>query len=126
MNRIYIFDGIAPTYDFSNTLIVLGFEILTLAIELGLFYFLFRKQLDSQTMKKALLAIYGANITTFFVGAILYSAFFGFDWLFTGMYYGYQIVYPVFYAFSALISFLILPFLALLIYYTDDEEMQSE
>lgn len=115
MNGLIIFDGIAPTYDFSNTLIVLGFEILTILIEVSVFYMFFHKKMDKNTLSKALLTIYGINLLTFFVGATIYTSIYGFDWLFTGWYSEYNIIFPVLRAFAGLFTILVSPFLFFLI-----------
>ena len=115
MKNLIIFDGIIPTYDFSNTLIVLGFEILTILIEVSVFYMFFHKKMDKNTLSKALLTIYGINLLTFFVGATIYTSIYGFDWLFTGWYYDYNVVFPAFIAFTGLFTILVSPFLFFLI-----------
>ena len=110
-----IFDGIAPTYDFSNTFTVLGFEVLTILVEVSVFYMFFHKRMDKNTLFKALLTIYGANLLTFFVGAAIYTSIWGFDWLFTGWYYDYNVIFPAFIAFTDLFTILVSPFLFFLI-----------
>jgi len=110
-----IFDGITPTYDFSNTLIVLGFEILTILIEITVFYTFFHKKMDKNTLSKALLTIYGINLLTFFVGATIYTSIWGFDWLFIGWYYDYNAIFPAFMALSFLTLTLVTPLLIIVL-----------
>jgi len=126
MNGLIIFDGIAPTYDFSNTLIVLGFEILTILVEVSVFYMFFHKKMEKNTLFKALLTIYGINLLTFFVGATIYTSIWGFDWLFTGWYYDYNVIFPAFIAFSGLISVLVIPFLFVLFIFWKSEKVEMK
>jgi len=111
-----IFDGITPTYDFSNTFVVLGFEVLTILVETTVFYMFFHKKMDKNTLFTALLTIYGANLLTFFVGATIYTSIYGFDWLFTSWYYSYDVIFPAFIAFSGLISILVTPLLLIIVF----------
>ena len=108
-------DGFTPTYDFSNTFIVLGFEFLTILIEVSVFYMFFHKKIDKDTLFQALLTIYGANLLTFLVGATIYTSIWGFDWLFKSWYYSYDVLFPVFFIFTGLFTILVSPFLFFLI-----------
>jgi len=122
MRGLIIFNGIAPTYDFTNAVVVLGFEVLTILTEVSMFYMFFHKKMDKNTLFKTLLTIYGANLLTFFVGATIYTSMYGFNWLFTGWYYEYNVIYPSFITFVSFFSVLVIPFLLLL----TTKEMEEE
>ena len=78
-----VFDGIAPTYNFSNAGIVVGFELLTLLLECGIFYLAFRNHLKHKVLMNALAIILLANATSFVLGAGIYTAINGYEWLYT-------------------------------------------
>ena len=78
-----VFDGIAPTYNFSNAGIVVGFELLTLLLECGIFYLAFRKHLRHKDLMNALAIILLANAASFVLSAGIYTAINGYEWLFT-------------------------------------------
>jgi len=113
MRGLIIFNGIAPTYDFTNAVVVLGFEVLTILTEVSVFYMFFHKKMDKNTLFKTLLTIYGANLLTFFVGATIYTSIYGFNWLFTGWYYEYHLIYPLYITIVSFFSVLVIPFLLL-------------
>ena len=78
-----VFDGIAPTYNFTNAGIVVGFELLTLLLECGIFYLAFRNHLKRKVLMNAIAIILLANATSFVLGAGIYTAINGHEWLFT-------------------------------------------
>ena len=79
----FVFDGIAPTYNFSNAGIVVGFELLTLLLECGIFYLAFRNHLKHKVLMNALAIILLANAASFVLGAGIYTTINGYEWLFT-------------------------------------------
>ena len=79
----FVFDGIAPTYNFSNAGIVVGFELLTLLLECGIFYLAFRNYLKRKDLMNALAIILLTNSLSFVLGAGIYTAINGYEWLFT-------------------------------------------
>ena len=83
MNEWFVFDGIAPTYNFTNAGIVVGFELLTLLLECGIFYLAFRNHLKHKVLMNALAIILLANAASFVLGAGIYTAINGYEWLFT-------------------------------------------
>ena len=83
MKELIVFDGIAPTYYWRNAGVVIGFELLTLIIEATLFYLLFVNKLERKMLTKAIATILVSNALTFIVCACIYTAFYGYEWLFT-------------------------------------------
>ena len=79
----FVFDGIAPTYNFTNAGIVVGFELLTLLLECGIFYLAFRNHLKHEVLMNALAIILLANAASFVLGAGIYTAINGYEWLYT-------------------------------------------
>ena len=78
-----VFDGIAPTYYWRNASIVIGFELLTLLLECGIFYLTFRNHLKHKDLMNALAIILFANATSFVLCAGIYTVIHGHEWLFT-------------------------------------------
>ena len=103
----FVFDGIAPTYNFSNAGIVVGFELLTLILECGIFYLAFRNHLKHKVLMNALAIILLANAASFVLGAGIYTAINGYEWLFTS-----RVTAPIFNLAVFLIIILIVPIIA--------------
>jgi phage shock protein PspC (stress-responsive transcriptional regulator) len=79
-----ILDGLAPTFDYHNTLVVLGFEVCTLLIELAVIWRMMKMSgADNRRMRYALCGSMLSNLVSFTVGALLYTYFFGSGWLIT-------------------------------------------
>ena len=76
-------NGIAPTYYWRNAGIVIGFEMLTLIIETTIFYLIFVNRIETEQLKTAIATILVANAITFLIGAGIYTALYGHEWLFT-------------------------------------------
>lgn len=78
--EIIIYNGISPTYDlvYQDLLLLLGFLILTMAIEAGAFWFIFRKKVigeeGSLMLFKMIMIILVLNFVTFLFGAAIYMA----------------------------------------------------
>jgi len=102
-----MFDGIAPTYNFSNAGIVVGFELLTLILECGIFYLAFRNYLKRKDLMNALAIILLANSASFVLAAGIYTAINGYEWLFTSW-----ATSPIFNLAVFLIIILIVPIIA--------------
>jgi len=79
-----VFDGIAPTFYFRNANIVISFELLTLLIETGLFYAVFKGIMPKKRLIQAICLIMIGNAITFFISGCIYTMFFGYEWLFVG------------------------------------------
>jgi len=83
MIEFIVLDGIAPTYYWRNAGIVIGFEMLTLIIETTIFYLIFVNRIKTEQLKTAIATILVANAITFLIGAGIYTALYGHEWLFT-------------------------------------------
>jgi len=82
MLKPIILDGIAPTYYLRNGVIVIAFELFTLLLETGIFYLIFRKELEKEKLNLCLAIILVSNAFSFVVCALIYTAFYGYEWLF--------------------------------------------
>jgi len=102
-----VFNGIAPTFYWRNAGIVIGFELLTLLLECGIFYLAFRNYLERKDLMNALALILLANSASFVLGAGIYTAFNGYEWLFTS-----RVTAPIFNLAVFLIIILIVPIIA--------------
>ena len=103
----FVFDGTAPTYNFTNAGIVVGFELLTLLLECGIFYLAFRKYLKRKDLMNALAIILLANAASFVLGAGIYTAINGYEWLFTS-----RVTAPIFNLAVFIFIILIVPIIA--------------
>ena len=79
-----VFDGLGPTMDYSKSFVVLGFEAVTILVELAVVWaFMKWSHANNRSMRYALIGSMAANLVSFFVGALIYTYMNGSEWLVT-------------------------------------------
>jgi putative copper export protein len=79
-----VFDGLEPSFNYSNALVVILFESLTLIVELMVVWaFMRHVHADDKMMRFALFGSLASNLVSFTMGAAIYTYLYGFSWLVT-------------------------------------------